>query len=170
VSAAELVWRAAAPRDSEAVTNAIEEWWPGIHMIHGVCPQLFEHFGDTCLIGEEDGQLVAFLVGFMSQRFPDAGYVHYMGVRPDRRGAGLGSQMYARFAAFARQRGRTRVLAEAGAWNVKSIAFHRHVGFTLQPGDEVIDGIPVHHPEGHGFDYVEMVWSLDAEREQGGAT
>ena len=158
------VWRSADPSDAEAVIAAITAWWPGIHMVHAVCPQLFEHFGDTCIIVEDDDGLIGFLVGFMSQRFADAGYVHYAGVHPDHRGAGLGAEMYARFAQLTRDRGRTQVLAETGAWNVKSIAFHKRVGFTLAPGDEIVDGIPVHHDTtGHGFDYVEMVWLLNGE-------
>jgi GNAT superfamily N-acetyltransferase len=163
VSHDDLVWRAAGPADAEAVVAAIDDWWPGIHMVHGVCPQLFEHFGDTCFIVEDEDGLLGFLVGFMSQRFPAAGYVHYMGVRPERRGAGLGTQMYERFAQVTRARGRTEILAEAGAWNVRSIAFHKRVGFTLEPGDEIIDGLPVQHPAGHGFDYVKMVWRLSGE-------
>lgn len=160
----DLVWRAADPSDSDAVIRAIDEWWPGVHMVHAVCPQLLEHFGDTCIIVEDDDGLLGFLVGFMSQRYPDAGYVHYAGVRPGRRGDGLGSQMYARFAQVTRECGRTNVLAETGAWNVKSIAFHTRVGFVLQPGDEIVDGIPVHRDTtGHGFDYVEMVWRLTGE-------
>jgi len=162
VSAGEPVWRTAEPSDAEAVVAAITDWWPGVHMVHGVCPQLFEHFGDTCIIVEDDGRLIGFLVGFMSQRVPDAGYVHYAGVRPERRGSGLGTEMYARFAQVTRERGKTRVLAETGAWNARSIAFHRRVGFTLEPGDEIVNGIPVHHDTtGHGFDYVEMVWRLN---------
>jgi GNAT superfamily N-acetyltransferase len=163
VNKASLVWRTAEAADAEAVIAAIDGWWPGIHMVHGVCPQLLEHFGDTSLIVEDAEGLLGFLVGLMSQRFADAGYVHYMGVRPGRRGDGLGTEMYRRFAGFTRERGRTRVLAEAGAWNVQSIAFHRHVGFTLEPGDEIVDGLPVRHPAGHGFAYVEMVWRLDGE-------
>lgn len=162
MNADDLVWRTAGPDDSDAVIAAVNDWWPGIHMVHGVCPQLFEHFGDTCIIVEREGKLVGFLVGFMSQRFPDAGYIHYAGVHPDLRGSGLGTEMYRRFGLVTRERGRLKVLAETGAWNVKSIAFHRRVGFTLTPGDEVVDGIPVHRDTtGHGFDYVEMVWRLD---------
>jgi ribosomal protein S18 acetylase RimI-like enzyme len=158
-----MTWREAAPSDADAVIAAIHAWWPGVHMVHAVCPQLFEHVGDTCLIVEEEGLLVGFLVGFMSQRVPDAGYVHYAGVHPDRRSEGLGREMYRRFAELTRARGRTRVLAETGAWNVKSIAFHQRLGFVLEPADEVVDGIPVHHDTtGHGFDYVEMVWDLGA--------
>lgn len=161
MSNGDRVWRTAEPSDSDAVIAAIDEWWPGIHMVHAVCPQLFEHFGDTCIIVEDDGRLIGFLVGFMSQRFSDASYVHYAGVHPDNRGEGLGTEMYNCFAQVTRERGKTEVLAETGAWNVKSIAFHKRVGFSLEPGDEIVDGIPVHHDTtGHGFDYVEMVWRL----------
>ena len=164
MNAADLVWRPAEPSDSDAVIAAINDWWPGLHMVHGVCPQLFQHVGDTCLIVEEGGALAGFLVGFMSQRMPDCGYIHYAGVHPDRRSSGLGGEMYRRFAALTRARGRTAIFAETGAWNRRSIAFHQRVGFVLQPGDEVVDGIPVHRDTtGHGFDYVEMIWPLDRD-------
>ena len=164
MSNGDLVWRTAAPGDARAVSAAIDDWWPGRHAVHGVCPQLLEHFGDTCILVERDGAMIGFLIGFMSQRFADAGYVHYSGVHPEHRGAGLGRAMYERFAQTTRARGRREVLAEAGAWNVKSIAFHTALGFTLKPGDDVVDGLPVHLDTiGLGSDYVEMVWRLDAE-------
>lgn len=154
-----LTWRSAEPSDAEAVSAAIDAWWPGRHMVHAVCPQLFQHFGDTCLVVEDGNRLVAFLVGLMSQRMPEAGYIHYAGVRPEHRGAGIGRQMYERFAEMTRGHGRGEVFAETGAWNTKSIAFHTALGFILTPGDEVIDGMHVHHDTtGHGFDYVEMIW------------
>ena len=157
-----LTWREAQAGDAVAVAVVIDEWWPGRHIIHGVCPQLFEHLGDTSLIVEDHGELVGFLVGYLSQRFPAAGYVHYAGVRPDWRGRGMGRAMYTRFAAIVRERGRTRVVAETGAWNRGSIAFHTRFGFTLDAGDEVIDGLPVHRDvTGLGFDYVRMVLRLE---------
>ena len=158
-----LSWRCAEAADADAVVAAIDAWWPGLHMVHAVCPQLFEHFGDTCLIVERDERLVAFLVGFLSQRLPGVGYVHYAGVHPDHRGAGLGRDMYARFAALVRARGAAALLAETGAWNTRSIAFHTRLGFELLPGDELVDGLPVHHDTtGHGFDYVVMRMPLAA--------
>lgn len=162
VCVSNLTWRQAEPGDAEAVCRAIDDWWPGIHMVHAVCPQLFEHLGDTCVIAEDDGRFVGFLVGFLSQRQADTGYVHYAGVHPDYRGRGVGHELYRRFADEARRRGRTRLLAETGTWNVKSIAFHQRMGFTLEPGDEVIDGLSVHHDAaGVGFDFVVMVLRLD---------
>ena len=162
VRVAGLTWRSAEPTDAEAVAQAIDAWWPGIHMVHAVCPQLFEHLGDTCMIVEDDGRLVGFLVGFLSQRLADTGYVHYAGVHPDYRGRGIGRELYRRFGDEVRRRGGTRLLAETGTWNVKSIAFHRGLGFILEPGDEISDGLPVHRDAaGVGFDFVVMVLRLD---------
>lgn len=164
MSLVDITWRRAEPADAEAVVAAIDAWWPGLHMVHAVCPQLFQHFGDTCILAECDGRLVGFLVGLMSQCMPSDGYIHYAGVHPDQRGAGLGRELYERFARLTLERGRSEVFAETGAWNTKSIAFHVAMGFRLTPGDEIVDGMPVHHDTtGHGFDYVEMVWTLEAE-------
>ena len=164
--ASDLHWRTAEGDDAPAVRAAIDAWWPGRHIEHMVCPQLFEHFGDTCLLVEDESlaegdRLVAFLLGMMSQRMPEAGYVHYAGVRPEYRGTGLGRQMYERFAEMTRSRGRGEVFIETSTWNKESIAFHERMGFVFVPGDEVVDGLPVHHDTGgKGFDYVEMVWTL----------
>jgi len=151
---ARLRWRTAEPADAIAVSKALDDWWEQ-RLNHCVQPQLFEHFGDTSLIVEDEGELVAFLVGWMSQRFPDAAYVHFMGVRDDHRRLGLGLELYRRFAAVGRERGRTRLMAETGAFNARSIAFHRGIGLTIEPGDEVVDGVAVHHDRiGIGGDYV----------------
>ena len=96
---AALRWRTAEGDDAPAVSAAIDAWWPGRHIVHMVCPQLFEHFGDTCLLVEDENRaegdrLVAFLLGMLSQRMPAAGYIHYAGVRPEYRGTGLGRKMY----------------------------------------------------------------------------
>jgi N-acetylglutamate synthase-like GNAT family acetyltransferase len=161
-----VIWRPAEPTDAEAVAKAIDDWWPGRHMVHAVCPQLFEHFGDTCVIVHDEEGLLAFLVGFASQRMAGTGYIHFAGVRPGSRGSGLGREMYRRFSADMRARGCTRLYAETGAWNKDSIAFHRSIGFELQPGDAIVDDLPVHHDAaGVGFEFVVMVKPLSGEVE-----
>jgi ribosomal protein S18 acetylase RimI-like enzyme len=155
----ELNWRAAEAKDAIPIGRALDEWWDK-RLHHCVQPQLLEHFGDTALIVEADEELVAFLVGWFSQRFPDVAYVHFLGVRDDCRRRGLGRELYRRFAAIGREHGRTVLRAETGAFNQRSIAFHRSIGFTIEPGDEIVDGVAVRRDAiGIGGDYV--VFSMD---------
>ena len=137
-----MVWRAAGALDAEPIAAAIETWWAR-HLRHFVHPVFLEHCGDTCLVVENDGRLVAFIVGMLSQRHADSAYVHFLGVHPDYRRLGLGRELYERFFALARARDRTIVEAETGAFNTQSIAFHSRLGFVLEGGDEVVDGVPV---------------------------
>ena len=142
VTAADLVWRSATAADAEQLAAAIDMWWAR-HLRHFVHPLFLEHFGDTCLVVEHQGKMVAFLVGMLSQRHPGEAYVHFMGVHPDYRGLGLGRELYERFAALVGGRGGTAIVAETGAFNEKSIAFHRRLGFVLEGADELVDGVPV---------------------------
>ena len=63
-------------------------------------PRLFlEHFAGTSLTAEDDrGELAGFLVGFDSPDHRGEAYVHFVGVRPDQRGSGLGRALHDRFA------------------------------------------------------------------------
>ena len=159
---AELTWRTAEATDARAIGDAIEAWWDR-HINHHIQPQFLEHFGDTTLLVEERGELVAFLVGVISQRYPGVAYVHFMGVHREYWGRGIGRELYRRFAQMGRERGCTELWAETGAFNRNSIAFHRRIGFDLVPTDLVIDGLPVHRDEaGIGADYVEFRMDLTA--------
>ena len=55
------------------------------------------------------GELAGFLCGFLSQTYPEQAYVHFVGVSPEHRGAGLARELYERFFAAAREAGRTSV-------------------------------------------------------------
>ena len=80
--------------------------------------------------------MVGFLNGFLSQTFPDEAYIHFVGVRPDRRGAGLATELYERFFTVARANGRTLVRCVTSPVNEGSIAFHRALGFTTDRSEE----------------------------------
>ena len=101
--------------------------------MRAMLPRLFfEHFRDTSFVAEEDGELVGFLCGFLSQTYPDQAYVHFVGVRPDHRGGGLGRELYERFFAAARAADREVVRCVTGPVNKASIAFHRRLGFEIE--------------------------------------
>ena len=105
-------------------------------------PQLFfVHFEGTSYIADdEEGQLAAFLIGFLSQTDPDEAYIHFVGVSPEHRGGGLGRQLYERFFDDARAAGRTRVRCVTSPANEGSVAFHEALGFTSERVAHDYDG------------------------------
>lgn len=74
--------------------------------------------------------MAGFLVGFVSPSRPHLAYVHFAGVRPDRRRSGLARQLYEEFADHARGQGCTELSAITATGNIGSIRFHRSLGFT----------------------------------------
>ena len=56
-------------------------------------PKLFfVHFRDTSFVARTTTGLAGFLCGFRSQTLADEAYIHFVGVDPERRGAGLGAR------------------------------------------------------------------------------
>ena len=133
-----LTIRNAEPSDYDRVSPIVDDWWGGRQM-RALLPRLFfEHFRETSFVAEEDGELVGFLNGFLSQTFPDEAYIHFVGVRPDRRGSGLARKLYERFFAVARAHERSLVRCVTAPVNEGSLAFHRALGFDVERGDEYL--------------------------------
>ena len=90
--------RHATPSDYGRVIQHVNAWWGGREMAPMLPKLFFLHFEGTSFVAEDDdGKLVAFLIGFLSQTDPDGG-VHPL--RRRRSGAarlGLGRALYERF-------------------------------------------------------------------------
>ncbi len=99
-----------------------------------------------------DGGLAGFLVGFPSPADDSRAYIHFVGVNPAERGAGLGRTLYEAFFDAMRAGGRTSVHAVTSPVNVDSIAFHRSLGFDISG--------PVADYDGPGADRVVFSRSL----------
>ena len=122
------------PSDYRTVIAVIDDWWGGRHMADMLPRLFFEHFTDTSFAAERDGELAGFLVGFRSQSRPGEAYIHFVGIHPGERGRGLGRELYERFFAAVRARGCDRVRAVTSPVNRGSVAFHRRMGFEVEPG------------------------------------
>ena len=61
-----------------------EECWR--RMCAGVGNWVLNGFGPFAVIRRDDGKLVGFLIGFLSQTDPEEAYIHFVGVAPDHRG------------------------------------------------------------------------------------
>jgi ribosomal protein S18 acetylase RimI-like enzyme len=145
--------RHAEPADYGRVIGRVNAWWGGRDMAPMLPRLFFVHFeGTSYVVDDGDGQLAAFLIGFLSQTDPAEAYIHFVGVSPEHRGGGLGRRLYERFFEDARAAGRTRVTCVTSPVNEGSVAFHEALGFTSER--------VAHDYDGPGEDRVLFVKSL----------
>ncbi|WP_406094571.1 GNAT family N-acetyltransferase [Streptomyces sp. NBC_01013] len=134
--------------DHPRVLAVLDTWWGGLKGKAGateralLLPRLyFQHFtASSCLVEDDGGEIVAFLIGFLSQTEPDAAYVHFVGVDPALRGRGVGRSLYRSFFALARSHGRRYVHSITSPENTASRAFHASIGFTASAVKRDYDG------------------------------
>lgn len=101
-----------------------------------------EQNDDQPILSVVDGQVVAFLIGFVSQTYPDQAYEHFFATA-----ASLGCRT---------------VHGVTAPVNRNSMAFHRRMGFSLLDSDVKIDGVPVAvGDDGEGEDRVIFTKNLD---------
>jgi ribosomal protein S18 acetylase RimI-like enzyme len=128
-STAGLAIRHLEADDYAAVIPLVDAWWGGRRM-RDMLPRLFfVHFKPTSFAAELDGRLAGFLCGLVSQTDPGVAYVHFVGVDPAARCAGVGRALYDRFFAAARAAGCREAQAVTSPANERSRAFHRRIGF-----------------------------------------
>ncbi|MFD7106771.1 GNAT family N-acetyltransferase [Streptomyces celluloflavus] len=157
------------PSDHPRLQLALADWWGGQGGAVGAAqrrllvPRLFlQHFADTSYVVERaDRTLQAFLIGFLSQTDPDTAYIHFVGVCPEGQRNGLGSALYRRFFNAVGALGRTRIRCITSPGNLDSIAYHTRMGFRMEPGDRLDQGVPVHLDyDGPGLDRVSFIREL----------
>lgn len=145
--------RHAKPSDYGRVIGRVNVWWGGREMTP-MLPQLFFlHFESTSFVADEGDELVAFLIGFLSQTKDDEAYIHFVGVSPEHRGEGLGRALYERFFQEVEAHGRTSVRCVTSPVNQESVSFHEALGFVV---DRVVEDY-----DGPGEDRVLLVKRLD---------
>ena len=138
----------------------VDEWWGGRRVADKLPRLFFRYFSGTSFAVEEDGELVAFLVGLVGNTADEA-YVHFVGVHPEYRARGLGRRLYETFFEEARRRGCRSVRAITSPVNKGSIGFHTSMGFDVLEGDAARDGISLHADyDGDGKEKVVFVKEL----------
>ncbi|MDA8138063.1 MAG: GNAT family N-acetyltransferase [Desulfobacteraceae bacterium] len=139
----EMAIRNVTPMDHARVIAVMPAWWGGRDLTASVQKLFFIHFANTSFIAEARDELVGFLIGFLSQAEEDVGYIHFAGVHPDYRKAGLGRVMFEKFFEVCKAHRRWVVKSCTSPVNKLSIAFHQHMGFAIEAGDGMVDGVPV---------------------------
>ena len=133
--------RHATPSDYGRVIQHVNAWWGGRDMAPMLPKLFFLHFeGTSFVVEDDDGKLVAFLIGFLSQTDDAEAYIHFVGVAPSHRGSGIGRELYERFFTIAREHGRSSVRCVTSPVNEGSIAFHESLGFVAESVAKDYDG------------------------------
>jgi len=122
--------RALTKQDYDEVVRVIDEWWggPSTALAH---PIFFYELGRLARVVESDGQLVGFLLGFIS---PDTreGYVHLVGIDPDYRRRGVGRLLYTAFEKDCAAEGVKLLKAISPQGNEGSLRFHEAQGWQME--------------------------------------
>jgi ribosomal protein S18 acetylase RimI-like enzyme len=124
-----IEYRHVEPKDYGPIIGVLNEWWGGRQMADMLPKLFFVHFRDTSFVAHEGGAIRGFLIGFRSQTHPEQAYVHFIGVDPGTRGAGIGKALYERFFEAVRALGCREVHCVTSPVNAGSIAFHTSIGF-----------------------------------------
>lgn len=135
--------RSVESSDYYIISPLINEWWGGRNMSHMLPKLFFDHFKQTSFIAEEDGKIIGFLIGFLSQSHPKESYIHFVGVHPHWRKKNIGKLLYVQFFNKVKQYDRNIVRCITSPINKVSIAYHTKMGFEMEEGDKIIDGVPV---------------------------
>jgi ribosomal protein S18 acetylase RimI-like enzyme len=144
--------------DYDPIIIVLDEWWNGRHMKDMLPRLFFKYFQSTSFVIEEGNTIVAFLIGFISQTNPNHAYVHFMGIHPEYRKKGFGKQLYQVFFDTVRLQACDTVHLVTSPVNKNSIAFHTRIGFQIEDGDGVVEGVSIHRDyDGFGEDRVLFV-------------
>ena len=139
----DTVIRNAGADDYKAIIATLDEWWGGRRMVQMLPKLFFVHFCPTSFVAEQDGHIVGFVVGFVSQSYPNEGYIHFVGVHPDFRKGGLGHLLYERVFEAMMRIGCRIVRCVTSPVNKDSIAFHLRLGFEPEISERVAEGVSV---------------------------
>lgn len=75
--------RVAVSSDFRSISPLLNDWWGGRPMVDMLPKLFFQHFSSTSLVMEQDGEIIGFLVGVLSQDHVEEAYIHFVGVHPN---------------------------------------------------------------------------------------
>ena len=131
------------PEDFNSIIPVLKDWWDG-RDLQDMLPKLFfVHFQKTSFIAESNGEILGFLIGFISQTYNDEGYIHFAGVNPKFRKNGVARELYETFFEVVKGKGCKKVRCVTSPDNKTSISFHMHMGFEPEYSEQEIEGIPI---------------------------
>lgn len=143
----DLRWRRPVEADHRRLVNKVDDWWGGRRFHQLFLRHWFQHFtGTSWVVEDAGGEIVGFLVGFISPDHPDRAHIHLVATSPNHRRHGIGRRLYQQFCDDVSSRGVRWVTAVTWPGNRVSVAFHRAMGFEVDdgPGTQRLYGTPAY--------------------------
>ena len=131
------------PEDCKAILGVASNWWGSNYSSDMFSKWYIQHFRDTCLLAEENGKMIGFIMGFLSQSNSKEAYIRIVMVDSELRGKGVGRALYNEFFKCVGVRGRNVVRCVTAPRKKDSIAFHTRMGFVIEPQQQEFEGLPV---------------------------
>ena len=113
--------------------------WPEFKERESIYHLFCKFFSNTSFVCERDGEIHAFLLGFLSQVNPDHAYIHLVAVDPPAQRQGLAARLYQKFFEAAGGLGAQQVRLIVNPDNAGSLAFHRRLGFQPDLHGETVE-------------------------------
>lgn len=146
--------------DYPYVIARVNDWWGGRNVMDMLPYLFFKHFCDSSLVYLDQGRVVGFVVGFVSNTDPELAYIHFTGVDPAYRHRAIASSLYAVFIAQAQARGCQRVQCVTSPSNAVSLAYHQRMGFRASEYDSNGDPVGIADYDGPGNDRVLLTLTI----------
>ncbi|MCB9593431.1 MAG: GNAT family N-acetyltransferase [Sandaracinaceae bacterium] len=126
-----MLIRGITKSDFDYIVSVLDRWWggPSSERAH---PVFFYELGSHALIAEDDGEVVGFLLGFITEEEPRVAYIHLVGIHPEHRRLGVGKELYTRFSERAQAAGAAALKAITTVGNEGSARFHEALGFAVR--------------------------------------
>ncbi len=130
-----MIIRGITKADYDYVVSILDQWWGGLAS-ERAHPVFFYEFGKHALIAELDGSIAGFLLGVLAPVEPITGYIHLVGIAPERRRRGVARALYEHFTKHCLAEGAQRIKAISALGNEGSVRFHKALGFKVNEKED----------------------------------
>src|SRR6267143_6847803 len=92
-----MLIRNARETDFVSCVHIARKAWPEFKERESIYHLFCKFFNNTCFVCEQNGEIRAFLLGFISQVDGSQAYIHLVAVDPSAQRQGFASQLYQKF-------------------------------------------------------------------------
>lgn len=122
------------------IRKAVQEDFLKVHRFTAGCPPLenypehvykiiLRYFGNYCLIAEENGKIIGFVMGIVPQSFPGTFFLWDIGVAPSHQGKGIGGKLVRKIENELKEVGFIRIEVTIDALNIPSYKLFEKMGY-----------------------------------------